>query len=45
LPGPEARPLRVKIMRRVSFLGPGGQAVLSEQKGLFRCKGARSGAR
>jgi hypothetical protein len=25
MPGPEARALRVKTMRRRSFLGPGGQ--------------------
>src|SRR5512139_1855855 len=32
-------------MRQHSFSGLGGQAVLSPGKGLFRCKGARPGAR
>ena len=45
LPGPEARALRAKIMRQHSFSGLGGQAVLSPGKGLFRCRGARPGAR
>jgi hypothetical protein len=31
LPGPEARALRAKTIRRTSFLGPGGQAVLSSR--------------
>jgi len=44
LPGPEVRALREKIMRRLSFLGSGGQALLSPRTGLFRCRGARPGA-
>ncbi len=44
-PGPEARALRGKIMRHTSFLGPGGQALLSLRTGGFRCRGARRGAR
>jgi hypothetical protein len=34
MPGPEARALRVKTMRHRSFLGPGGQAVLSPRTGI-----------
>ena len=45
MPGPEARALRGKTMRHRSFLGPGGQAVLSPRTGIFRCRGARPGAR
>ncbi len=45
LPGPEARALRAKSMRHAPFLGPGGQAVLSLITGVFRCRGARLGAR
>ena len=45
VPGPEARALRGKIMRHRSFLGSGGQAVLSPRRGVFRCRGARPGAR
>ena len=45
LPGPEARALRAKTMRPASFLGRGGQAVLSLGIGLFRCRGAPVGAR
>jgi hypothetical protein len=41
LPGPEARPLRAKIMRQFSFLGLGGQAVLSPRTGVIRCRGSR----
>jgi hypothetical protein len=44
LPGPEVRALRAKIMRHVSFLGPGGHEILSARAGLFRCRGARPGA-
>jgi hypothetical protein len=54
LPGPEARALPGKTMRHGSFLdraGPlpsmvqGGQAILSPAIGVFRCRGARPGAR
>jgi len=45
LPDPEARPLCAKTIRQGSFLGPGGQAVLSPKTGLIPCRGARPGAR
>jgi hypothetical protein len=45
MPGPKARALHAKIMRHASFLRPGGQAVLSLRTGVFRCRGARPGAR
>jgi hypothetical protein len=45
LPGSEARALRGKTIRHASFLGPGGQALLSLRTGGFRCRGARRGAR
>jgi len=45
LPGPKARAVRAKTMRRASLLKPGGEAVLSPGTGSFRCRGARSGAR
>jgi hypothetical protein len=40
LPGPEARALREKTMRRVSFPGMGGQVILFPGTELFRCRGA-----
>jgi hypothetical protein len=45
LPGQEAGALRGKTMRRIPFLGPGGQIVLSVRTGLFGCRGALLGAR
>jgi len=45
LPGPEARALCAKTMRQHPFSGLGGQLVLSPRTGLFRCRGARPGAR
>ena len=44
-PGPEARALRAKTIRRASFPGSGGQAVLPPRTGLLYCRGARLGAR
>jgi hypothetical protein len=35
MPGPKKRASGAKPMRRRSFLGPGGQAVLSPIKGFF----------
>jgi hypothetical protein len=42
LPGPKARALHAKTMRHASFLGPGGQTVLSPGAGVFRCRSVRS---
>ena len=38
-PGPEAKAGRVKIMRRSSLPGPGGQAVLFPRSSSFPCRG------
>ena len=36
---------RAKTMRQASVSGAGGQAILSLRSGLYRCRGARAGAR
>jgi hypothetical protein len=43
LPGPEARAGRAKIMRPISFPGPGGQGILLTRSSSFPCRGDPAG--
>ena len=45
MPGREGRAFREKTMRHFSFFGPGGPTLPSARRRLFRCRGARLGAR
>ncbi len=45
VPSPGARTFWAKTMRQLPFHGPGGPTLLSPRTGLFRCRGARPGAR